>query len=413
MPSDNKLQNAADLGLLNGQKNFNGFVGKSDKVDSYRFSVSSKSSLSVSLSGLRANANIRLLNANGVVIVDSKQKGNRVEKIDATLDAGTFFLQVYRKKGNTSYRLQAIGQVIPSPVPAPAPAPTPVVNPLTYPSPEPGQSLRSAYDIGVVDSVKGIQDFVSTDDPRDYYKFTLSNPTPFSAAVSGTTSTTGLWLIYDANDNGWIDRNEVLNSDSYNLDNDYYNTKIREVSRNLDRGTYFLQVYNGRLNYRTNYTLTLAPSSQISPFPSPNPTPAYPEISPTTPPFDPGSSVSIAYNTGILDGNRVYKEFVGSKVGIADGEDFYKFTLNRVADFTVNVSGTTSTVGLELIYDANGNGQIDRGEILESDAYNLDNDYYNTSVRSVGRNLDPGSYFVRVLNGKTGYGTNYTLRMSA
>jgi hypothetical protein len=74
MASDNKLQNASNIGVLNAQRSFNGFVGQSDKVDSSKFSRSGRSSFSLSLSKLKANANIKLLDANGAVLAPSNQK---------------------------------------------------------------------------------------------------------------------------------------------------------------------------------------------------------------------------------------------------------------------------------------------------------------------------------------------------
>jgi hypothetical protein len=402
MPSDNKLQNANDVGLLSGQRSFAGFVGQTDKVDSFKFSLSVRSSCSLSLSRLKTNANLKLIDANGTVIAASSQKGNKAENISSTLEAGTFYVQVFCKKGNTNYRLGAIAQAIPNPVPAPAPTPSPsVVDPLIYPSPEPGQSLRSAYDTGILTGVKGLQDFVGTYDPRDLYRFTLTQPSPVSAKVTGVTSDIGLTLIYDANSNGLIDSGEELGYDYLTASNKPY----ASVSRNLGAGNYFIRVLNDKDGFNTNYTLTIAPSDTPSSLPSPNNQPAYPNFVAVLPSSDPGSSLSTAYNTDILSGNRVYQD----SVGITDGDDYYKFVVTQSSTFSARVAGVTSDVLLSLIYDANNNGLVDSGEEL---GYDYLTARYK-SYASISRNLGAGTYFVKVKNDKVGYNTNYTLNLSA
>jgi hypothetical protein len=418
MASDNRLQNANDIGLLSGQRSFNGFVGKKDKVDSFKLSLAQRSTCSLSLTGLKANANLTLLNASGVAIAISTQQGKRAEAITATLDAGTFYIQISQKKGNTSYVLGAIGTAVPvvtptplpntntptpspTPVPTPSPTPVPVINPLIYPSPEPGQSLRSAYDLGALTGVKGIQDFVGIYDPRDVYRFTLAQPSPVSAKVIGMTSSVKLQLIYDANNNGLIDDyREELETDSSR-----YNGASAAITRNLGAGNYFIKVLNDAEGFNTNYTLTVSPSDTPSSLPSPSNQPAYPNISPVLLSVDPGSSIGAAYNVGVLNENKVFQGFVG----VTDSDDYYKITVNQSSTFSAKITGMTSDTTLQLIYDANNNGLIDDyREELESDSSR-----YNGVSASVSRNLGAGTYYIKVKNNQAGYNTNYILSLSA
>jgi hypothetical protein len=411
MASDNKLQNANNIGLLSGQRSFNGFVGRKDKVDSFKLSFSQRSTCSLSLTGLRANANLALLDASGVAIAISTQQGKRAETITATLDAGTFYIRVSRQKGNTNYVLGVIGVAVPVVPPAPSPStstpttptptPIPVIDPLIYPSPEPGQSLRSAYDMGALTGIKGFQDFVGVYDPRDVYKFTLAQPSPISAKITGMTSSVKLQLIYDANNNGLIDdyREELETNSSR------YNGTSASITRNLGAGSYFVKVLNDAEGFNTNYTLTVSPSDTPSSLPSPSNQPVYPNTVPALPPVDPGSSIGAAYNVGVLNENKVFQGFVG----VTDADDYYKITVNQSSTFSAKVTGITSDTSLQLIYDANNNGLIDDyREELESDSSR-----YNGVSASISRNLGAGTYYVKVKNNQAGYNTNYILSLSA
>jgi trimeric autotransporter adhesin len=267
--------------------------------------------------------------------------------------------------------------------------------------------------------VKGFQEYVGTYDSLDYYKFTLTDPTPFSAIAVSATSGIGLELIQDINGNGWNDGNDALIRDpsSYFDYSDYYaGSQTRTVtSKSLDRGTYFLRVTNGRgAGYQTNYTLTVAPSSQVAPFPSPTPTPSYPVAQIVSPVLDPGSATTTAYDVGLLSGNKIYKDFVGTSVGIADGDDLYKFSIDQNAEVGVELDSTKSGVGLQVFYDRNQNGKLEDNERVGQDpsSYFDYSDYYvGPQNRSLSLNLDRGIYFVRVTNGRIGYGTDYTLRL--
>lgn len=70
-------------------------------VDYYRFTLSSRSSVNLTLSNLSADANVDLRNSAGAIVTDingiaqaSTNKGTLVESINALLDPGTYFIRV-------------------------------------------------------------------------------------------------------------------------------------------------------------------------------------------------------------------------------------------------------------------------------------------------------------------------------
>ena len=98
----NTLSTARDIGILNGPRSYSDFVGNSDPLDFYRFQVGSPTTVNVSLTGLTADADLRLIrdvNGNGLVdsadiIVASINAGTAAENLTANLATGTYFVQV-------------------------------------------------------------------------------------------------------------------------------------------------------------------------------------------------------------------------------------------------------------------------------------------------------------------------------
>lgn len=91
-----------------------GAVNDSDTSDIYGFNLSNTSDINLTLTGLSANANLRLLrDANnnrildaGEVLSTSSLGGSSKEAINyASLEKGIYFVQVYQNNGNTNYTL--------------------------------------------------------------------------------------------------------------------------------------------------------------------------------------------------------------------------------------------------------------------------------------------------------------------
>jgi hypothetical protein len=71
------------------------------------------------------------------------------------------------------------------------------------------------------------------------------------------------------------------------------------------------------------------------------------------------------------------------------------------------LTGLSDSVEADLIYDSNGNGQVDYYEILKSD-YGYSND--NASISSP---LGQATYFIRVRTCSSDDNTRYSLWLSA
>ncbi|BAZ67195.1 hypothetical protein NIES4106_19490 [Fischerella sp. NIES-4106] len=118
MPADfagNNLNNSRNLNVNYINQNFRDWVGKSDKNDYYSFNLSNRSSLNLVVDGLSADANLQLLNSSGYVISASYNSKKKTESISANLDAGSYYIRVYRvnKKKSTYYNLKVSGNEAP------------------------------------------------------------------------------------------------------------------------------------------------------------------------------------------------------------------------------------------------------------------------------------------------------------
>jgi hypothetical protein len=272
-----------------------------------------------------------------------------------------------------------------------AAAPGGAVTPVTQtapqntgdPFPPTGTTLSASRDLGVVNGSLNLTDFVGTEDRNDYYRFVLANNSEFGLTLGALTDLAYVQLIKDYNQNGEIDDGDgdVLTSDSG------YSSENANINQALAAGTYFIRVYPGSSS-NTNYDLRLNVAAQ-----------------PGNTSVDPGNTLSTALDIGSINGERNFKEFVGT----TDRNDIYRFSLNNNSDIKLTLSSLTDGAYIAVIQDKNGNGQIDNGDgdVLTSDSgYSSENANINTALQA-------GTYFIRVYPYSSDRNTNYDLKISA
>lgn len=96
---------ALPIGTLSGVSTISESVGSGDIEDYYRFNVAQRSDVRLTLSGLRGDADLQLLDSNGAVITSSVVRGTGNELITTALLPGSYYARVYRVSGDTSYQL--------------------------------------------------------------------------------------------------------------------------------------------------------------------------------------------------------------------------------------------------------------------------------------------------------------------
>lgn len=151
----NRINRAKNIGELTQNRRFRNSLSPQDPRDFYQFSLGSSSRINLSLRKLKANANVALLNGNGDQIDISKRRGRKNERIRTNLGPGTYFINVFRRGGKTSYQLKLKSKPTEDSTPAP--------NPLPEPSPPVNlfQNLWGVYQgvgvtsIGMIDPLSG------------------------------------------------------------------------------------------------------------------------------------------------------------------------------------------------------------------------------------------------------------------
>lgn len=355
---DNTLPTAQNLGNLTSTITVADTVNSSDTVDFYRFTLTGTSDVNIALTGLSADANIRLIrdldgdgfvNANEV-IASSSFTGTNPDSINVSaLAAGNYFVAVDRVGSNdTNYSLK----LSPS-----------AVNNL----------LAEEANLGNLSATPITRSgFVGNLDNSDVYRFSLTGARDINITMTGLSADADLQVIRDANNNGIADAGEVVgSSSSFGAANDAINLN------NQTAGNYFVQVYQFSDN-QTNYTLRLTNT-------------------------DPSNLIAQEGDLGTVSGS-IASTF-GSVSG-TDTSDFYRFNLATQSNINVALTGVSADSSIRLIRDANGNGIVESTEVIRAAAAS------STAPGSINMNdQTAGDYFVQV-NTVNSNSTNYTLRVS-
>ena len=108
-PSDyagNTLSTARNISVGSTTSTYSDWVGTLDTNDYYRFSLNGTSNFNLSLNGLSGDADVQLLDGNGISIQSSTYSGTTPDSINRQLAAGTYYIRVYPMSGvNTNYNL--------------------------------------------------------------------------------------------------------------------------------------------------------------------------------------------------------------------------------------------------------------------------------------------------------------------
>lgn len=254
--TSNLLPTETNLGTLTSgvASNSSGSINATNTADVFRFNLGSTSNLYMGLTGLSADADLRVIrdaNNNGVVdvgeeILRSSASGTASESINLQgLGAGSYLAQVYQWSGNTSYNLSLTAYT------------------GSGWATEANDTLTTAYNIGTLNGSRSFAGWVSgTSDANDYYRFNLNTNSDFNLSLNGLSGDADVQLIRDANFNGVVDAGEVLSSSTWG-------GTISEAINfsGLQSGSYFVRVYpyaGATTSYNLNLTGT--PVNQFASF---------------------------------------------------------------------------------------------------------------------------------------------------
>lgn len=369
------LSTARDIGILAGTYANQEFVGTTDPVDLYKFTTNDVANLQARVSSSSAATRVELIrdgNSNGLIdegeilVSDTDFSTPYLSSVTEDLPPGTYFIRVApsSSSGSTPYQLDLVATLGGGSL-----------------SPEPGNTLPVARDLGVFSGTFTAKEYIGKIDASDTYKFTLNDIANLQINVKGSSTAARVRLIRDGNNNGLIDNNETLASDTT-----YSSTLLSSVTQDLPAGTYFVSVDPRSTTNSTLYDLNLVA------------TPFGGNLS-----SDPGNTLPTARDLGVLSGTFSAKEHIG----LLDSDDFYKFTVNTAVNLQVKANGSSAATLIQLIQDANSNGLIDNSETLASDTT-----YSSALLSEITENVQAGSYFVRVSPRSSSASTNYSLSLT-
>jgi hypothetical protein len=133
----NSRRKAKVVSITSNLQTLTNTIGKPDRTDFIKFNLISRSSFQATLSKLKANADLALINNSGQMLLRSKKRGKKNEAIATSLEAGTYFLKITpgSLQDKTSYRLRfSAAPLSPSAPTPPNAAPVLAVNvPLPVP----------------------------------------------------------------------------------------------------------------------------------------------------------------------------------------------------------------------------------------------------------------------------------------
>ncbi|GEA27353.1 subtilisin [Microcystis aeruginosa NIES-4325] len=221
-----------------------------------------------------------------------------------------------------------------------------------------GNTLATARNITIGATPTSYSDFVGSTDTNDYYRFSLGTTSDFSLNLTGLSADADVSLL-DSNGSVIVRSTNGANSSE-------------SITRQLNAGTYFVLVYP--YSGSTNYNLSLA-------------------AAPVEIPDNAGNTLATARNITIGATPTSYSDFVGS----TDTNDYYRFSLGTTSDFSLNLTGLSADADVSLL-DSNGS-------VITSSTNG------NNSSESITRQLNAGTYFVRVY--PYSGDTNYNLTLSA
>ncbi|MEH2435620.1 MAG: ELWxxDGT repeat protein [Nostoc sp.] len=288
--------------LISTASIFQNSLSSSDTFDTYKFTISSSSIVSLGLDGLSSNADLKLLNSSGTSIYNSAKSGTTPESIRANLAGGTYYAQVYSNSfggSNTNYNLSLSSETILE----------------SYRS---DNTFTTPFDIGIISSYN-TTDFVGTTgavvDDNDYYKFQLNNNGNLSINLNNLGDNADVYLLSSS---GTIIGSSLQSG-----------TASESINTNVSQGTtYYIRVTQATSGF-TNYNL---------------------QISLVSDPVDnAGNTLATARNINPLTTNS-YSDFVNS----SDNKDYYRFDLTSAALINFSLTPATGNADLQLV-DNNGN----------------------------------------------------------
>ncbi|GAB4543679.1 MAG: hypothetical protein Tsb0014_37470 [Pleurocapsa sp.] len=237
-------------------------------------------------------------------------------------------------------------------------------------STDPGSTLQTAYDLGILENSLTINESVGGSDQGDVYQFEVTESGQYSFDLANSDADVELYIVNSAGQT------------VYHISNSASGT-INDLSFGFNEGTYFAAIVSTD-GSATDYTLNISnPSNSTST-----------KTNTITPSTDPDFTFNNAYDLGVIDSNLAVNESVG---GTDDG-DGYQFEITESGTYNFTLDGLSANAEL-WIFDSQGN-TIDSSALTGSQA------------ESVTLDLTAGTYFAGIASAD-GVETDYTFEIAS
>lgn len=243
------LGKATDLGAVNGPLNIKQIVGSTDSTDVYKFTLNGISNFSTLLNSTQMTGDVTMSliydqDNNGIAnpgeiidgyvvggdfiggVVTSGSGGGAALAINRTLGAGTYYLAINQKEltDNTTYALNLFVNNTVAGI-------TPTV--------DPGPTLRTATNLGVLSQTLTAKQFVGSVDLSDVYQFTLAQERNIIISYNGSPELVALRLGIDRDNNGFLNPVEDQNGNRIlDFNEDLNNNGILDAGEDENKDGY-------------------------------------------------------------------------------------------------------------------------------------------------------------------------------
>lgn len=326
---NNTLDTAYRLGDLTGktQLDWSDSVSRNNANDFFQFSLAKRTRVKFALDGLTAHATLRLFQGNGNASKpgSNTQTGSQSDRINRSLSAGTYYLQVaHNDSAEAHYTLtgQSSGR-----------------------SPDAGDTPTKSLDAGLLNQTKRqYRAQLGRGDRADVYRFDLSSEATVNLSLSNTSSNAPALQLMDST-------GAVIPASG---------SSSQSMRQKLIPGSYFVQVGTTSTG-KTRYTLDLSASSNFTTSginttpPGSRPTPSRPPAPFGTNPFGwgNGSNNSGGGNSG--NQNSGSGTWGGGAFGGGSGSSNWNTGRSLIRITKTNQTNSNGLVELEVAFVQGGN----------------------------------------------------------
>ncbi len=218
-------------------------------------------------------------------------------------------------------------------------------------------TVKTARNLGTVSGNRSVHEYVGDADLSDFYRVTMATSGTLRVVLNGLSADADL-ALYKLNANGSV---TALGT------SERAGTTADGITKNVAAGSYIVKTLRGDVGENTDYILTVNTDYALN----------------TT-----GSARAL----GTLTKARSFNDFVGA----LDGDDYYRFSLDRTRKLSLTLGGLGNDIDLELLDS--------KGHLVKASENN------GTTAEAISRSLVKGTYFIHVVKYAD---SNYKLTASA